>query len=43
MKNILINFLVWYIKNENKHKEKTVERLIQTYLDEKYNSRTQNK
>lgn len=36
MKNILINFLVWYIKNEHKNKEKTVERLIQTYLDEKY-------
>jgi hypothetical protein len=39
MKNILINFLVWYIKNEHKHNEKTVERLIQTYLDERNNKR----
>ena len=39
MKNILINFFVWYIKNGENHQEKTVEELIQFYLDEKYNSR----
>ena len=33
---------MWYIKNEQKHNEKTVERLIQTYLNEKYNSRIKN-
>lgn len=39
MKNILINFFVWYIKNGENHQEKTVEELIQTYLNEKYYSR----
>jgi len=35
MKNILINFFVWYIKNGENHQEKTVEELIQFYLNEK--------
>ena len=31
---------MWYMKNGENHQEKTVEELIQFYLDEKYNSRT---
>ncbi len=30
---------MWYMKNGENHQEKTVEELIQFYLDEKYNSR----
>jgi len=39
MKNILIQFFMWYLKNGENHQEKTVEELIQFYLDERDNKR----
>jgi len=36
MEKELIDFFMWYMKNGENHQEKTVEELIQFYLDEKY-------